>query len=969
MATTQADIHRYQRIVDGVRQAALSPAAFSTEELSALAGQLAQIARTAAERLQQCVELLRAGQRSEALRLASLPPNLVDLVAALDFPELETWRLLCEHLDLPLPPLLALEQAAELNEAYAAEQPLEQLLRLWRLQAIAAAPLAERLATLRRLVACDPQHSAWREDLLRFEKARLEEMAVALAKVRSQGNMATLAAWLAELNSADWLTPVPKQLMAAVQSAHREAVREAALAELEKLAPRLHEAHAALDEALGRRLREQWNDLLALAPLGPQSPLAEQVAPALEWLADCDQKKARLAAHRRAVAALEKALDRRKPLAELDRLYTEATRHGEALPLEVQRRYQLAREQLLAEAAWRRRLVLVGTTGLVAVLLLGLGFALWQIHTARTLGDHQAAIERLIDERKLREAAEYLQRLKATEPTLARRAPIAALEKRLEGEHAAETQRQKQFAVLATQIETSLDAVPDRAALEQLRKLVRSDAEQHELAALELRVQQRENQLAADQTQRARAELDKLNQQLRQVEGMADPLALRTRLAEIHSQVIRLRQAHAERLGAECDVVVARIQKLEGELEQRLARRQALEGVRQAIGDEELLARRLREFAARHASDPNAGDFSRAAAESHLWKTWHAWNASAEAWNRTPLGRLDVQEAERRLAWLKTWGQWIQRLVPQGADDLPKALSAIANRRSGGRADPASLHALWNDRLVKDIWLVELDDGRRYYTSEAIEREKSARPIPCFVDFNFNERKVHLLPDHVKWAGRAPQAVLADRVRAELRRLPEAGWERAFGGALAAMLAQPDPSSPGIEPLLLGTLLDRTLEVACEGSLPMASVWGDLRRDLAALDIPRGINWLDGKESALRPYRAKVQHLLANLSDVTKRQERALAQAARLDQIRLPALLWAGILVRDGSKWDLLARADLDSLSETTELVCLVPSNESEANPVLLGRLGARQQPIQWADTTRGNWLAGRPVLAVIRTP
>ncbi|MCR4412039.1 MAG: hypothetical protein NUV77_06385, partial [Thermoguttaceae bacterium] len=586
MTVSQAELHRYQWIVDCVRQAALSPASYSHEELSDIASQFAEVCRSAAERLQRCCELLHAGQRSEAIRLANLPPNLIDLLAALDFPESESWRLLCETMDLALPPPLAMERAADLNEAYAAEEPLAQLLRHWRLQAIAGAPLADRLVTLRRLAACYPQHPAWQSDLMQFEKARLEEIAAQLAEVRVRKDGATLAAWAAELNSSVWVSPAPANLLAAVQTAHREVVAHAAGEEMKRLAPRLHAAYAALDEAAARPLRDQWNALRKHCLLADNDSLAEQVAPALQWLDECDARRARQEEHRRAVAELERALERRGPAVELHRLYLQATRDGQSVPLELQRRYELLRGEQEAQAAFRRRVRIIGSAALALALLVGLGAAVWEVHLRRTTAEHRDAIQRLLDEKKFTEAQQYVERLQTTHPGVASRAAILELAERIGSQESAERARKEQFEQYETLVRQSLSAVPERKALEQLRKLAQTEDEKRRLAQLELDVQSRETQLAADRTERARAELARLRQQLADLEKSAlAPLELLSRLAEVHSAVMRLRQQHEERVAAECDVLVARIQKLEHETERRVAQRKSLESIQQAAGN------------------------------------------------------------------------------------------------------------------------------------------------------------------------------------------------------------------------------------------------------------------------------------------------------------------------------------------------------------------------------------------------
>ncbi len=87
----------------------------------------------------KCSSLLQQGLRTEALHLADESPNLLDLVAALDLPDPQAWADFCQNNSLPVPPPLQLDRAAQLNDAYAQDQPLEHLLGIiacWRFRAV-----------------------------------------------------------------------------------------------------------------------------------------------------------------------------------------------------------------------------------------------------------------------------------------------------------------------------------------------------------------------------------------------------------------------------------------------------------------------------------------------------------------------------------------------------------------------------------------------------------------------------------------------------------------------------------------------------------------------------------------------------------------------------------------------------------------------------------------------------------------
>ena len=110
----------YQRILDDVH-AVLDSGGDRPDLLRETAADYRAACEEANERLRRCEGLLRRGLRSEAIQQAETEPVLLDVVAQLDFSDRQAWcNLLAQHGIAP-PPLLAIELAAELNEAYAVE--------------------------------------------------------------------------------------------------------------------------------------------------------------------------------------------------------------------------------------------------------------------------------------------------------------------------------------------------------------------------------------------------------------------------------------------------------------------------------------------------------------------------------------------------------------------------------------------------------------------------------------------------------------------------------------------------------------------------------------------------------------------------------------------------------------------------------------------------------------------------------
>ncbi len=166
----------YHQIVEQIRTALHSGDPGHNGRLAGLASAYADACTEAAQRLGRCHRLLQQGLRSEAIQLAESEPKLLDTLAVLDFPERPEWDDVVQMRNLTPAPRIPLEPARLLNEAYADEDPLQELLRRHRRLALQRAPLKLRIAVLRQLAAQDPGSPIWAEDLRTFEQARMLEI-------------------------------------------------------------------------------------------------------------------------------------------------------------------------------------------------------------------------------------------------------------------------------------------------------------------------------------------------------------------------------------------------------------------------------------------------------------------------------------------------------------------------------------------------------------------------------------------------------------------------------------------------------------------------------------------------------------------------------------------------------------------------------------------------------------------------
>jgi hypothetical protein len=351
----------YQRIVDDIRSFLQASDQTFSESLRSLAVAYNEACQETNTRLRRCEEFLQKGLRSEALHYAQAEPVLLDVVAALDFPERTEWEQAALGYGFPPPPQLRIETAEALNRAYSEERPLEHLLREHRLQALGGASLGERLGTLRKIAELDGKNPVWSEDMGILEKARLQQIRAGLDDALKRNDNGTLFALWDELQRTPWQVPGTDQIINGVRDDVERRIHWRRRAAIEDAARELAEAFVVMDERRARPLRDRVNRLNEGAPLAKQDPLWRIVAPALNWLADLDRRQAQEFAYQAALESLEHAFQRGAGDEELQDLYYAARKFRRGIPAALEERYRQRITGHREESQRKERIILAVT--------------------------------------------------------------------------------------------------------------------------------------------------------------------------------------------------------------------------------------------------------------------------------------------------------------------------------------------------------------------------------------------------------------------------------------------------------------------------------------------------------------------------------------------------------------------------------------------------------------------------------
>ncbi len=338
------------------------------------AGVFADACKALNDRLAVCDNCLNAHQRSEAIRQATLDPDILKQYTALDIQDWRQWVDTARHLGLPVPPRLNDTIARRVHGAFAAEYKVKPLLEQLRRFALERAPLLHRLAVLRRLAAAEPTNLVWADDVRAHEKARFSEIRDLLNDPDQAQDLKVLTALQKELDEP-WLSAKPPDIVQKLNKLYAKLQQHVGQDVLRDLYPKLEEALEDHEPARVRLLHEQVRDAAKKYALPANDRAWGLLREAEEWLDRDRHRRKRRQQFDAAVADVRSALAKAEDWADTTERYEKLETFGEFdVPSDVAQAY----------AAWgrARRLKWVGL-GAGAVVAVLFGVALYFFALAR----------------------------------------------------------------------------------------------------------------------------------------------------------------------------------------------------------------------------------------------------------------------------------------------------------------------------------------------------------------------------------------------------------------------------------------------------------------------------------------------------------------------------------------------------------------------------------------------------------
>lgn len=367
-----AEISEIHELLESVRVTLSSSMNPNREELDRLHGELDNEIRMANKRLRECDALLAEGHRSEAIQLAEQEPNLLEVVSILDFPELPEWNDFVAELGLTVTPELQIDIATDINGAYSEDEPLERLLRKFRVLSLARAPLRSRIDLLRQIAKRDPGTSYWKDDLRSYEEVRIRQIADEARAAITKRDFNGIRTISEELHKKSWYVKPDRRVIEKIDQAMVEIKKLDAVRQLQRLTGNLAEATESGDAELARDLEEKWQKLAQRCDQNSEmfQETKAEAKQLFKWIREEDSKDEEEAEHAAEVKKLSKVLrSDRSTLEDIYRHYDAVAEFPQGIPDAVQERYDARIADIEKKQKFRKMAVMGGVgVGVLAVL-------------------------------------------------------------------------------------------------------------------------------------------------------------------------------------------------------------------------------------------------------------------------------------------------------------------------------------------------------------------------------------------------------------------------------------------------------------------------------------------------------------------------------------------------------------------------------------------------------------------------
>ena len=859
----QANMRPIHEVVTRIRSILRQGVPASPDELRALAADYQGHCAAAQSRLQQCVELLSRGLRSEAIHLADSPPSLLELTGELDFPESGYWRAWAAPNGLPVPAEFDRNQLFMLDTEYAQYAQTEPLLNLYRRMCIKQAPTHEKIQVLRRLRLTDPENPNWVSDLRALEQNRFREIAQVVARDREAMSEEQASALAAELTDPHLVQTPPGELRAEVLALNLRLRSERLRSTLQGLSEQALAAYANQDFAAANQAVCQIDDLSAAEQVPVPADIVEATREARAW---CLQQHELIRAQQefeQECAALSSGIASGEEAEQLQRRLARVQAFGWELPPGLETRARQRIIELHRRTHWRKQVkVLSVAVVALAAVILGAAITLLVLdrRDRREIAERIRTATRTLDVAAGRSLVDQLQHRsprRLSDPQIM--AAVADFQK----VEAAEKQRTGEMAEALKQAwELAADDPQAPGFVKTAERLARTDKEKQDLAAFRGRLENRRKAAQQETDARATAALREASARYEAVKAAKEPEQIEALALEMDALVAKaeavgnasapllaqakeLRQKH----GAERQRAADLLRKRKEREQAMAAMREDLELARAKLPDISAYAAALTELEKKHAARAEQG----IALPSQL-VFWQALLPAyetevqvermiGECLTRQPKGPLEAPAAEV-FADLRERIGGIKADAPTPHAGVLQSMRARVKQAAEFEEHSAALRELLQNGVLRGTveFTVKLRDGRpvRYYAPEGAKVEGVPGGVQAthYDSRNVTKENALILGTLEAGPAPAPHAKLALELEGKLEaEIKSPGFQSGLPEMMALVVGYKD-ANPRVKVMLLSALV--TLNDA-QGN--PAELNDELRREFRELS-PEAVQYL-----------------------------------------------------------------------------------------------------------------------------
>ena len=872
-----------------------------TEEFRQLVAAYAPHCKDCNRRLRKCDDALKQGLRSEALHLADASPNLLEVVATLDFPEREQLIEICSAHAMSKPEPLMLDVAGALNEAYALHEPLTALLDQHRLLALARSPLPQRLNVLRSLAEFDSTSPHWETDVREMERARFAEIDSTCRVASARGEVGVLKSLLGELTATTWRESPPANLLRDLKVRGNQVVRTGARQRLEDLAPQLYQAMSSLDLATARTLRDEWLEAIKSAQLPKTDTLAEQVAPVLDWIDDENRKEAQDKSFRKAISALERGLeDDSLSAADFQKLGDDVEKHERGISEALVHRFQNRLEVLRLNESRKHRMMMVSIAAFVVLIGAAIGFAVYSATQSRASAQILAAIDGYIAEGKLDEARKLLDQ----HSSRATSEDWLAVKKKLATADLKERDRKTELASLLETIAAAKDTASALKSAERARELATTLDEKVAVGKLEDEWREKRTTETAGREGEFRTLLQSGTAGLQRLDKLlsngGQDSEMNSVVTQVQQDVTSLSQRQgsvAKELASQATLLETRLTAFQKARTDTKRRTQLLDKLASAafISAADVSAQNkidqyfetLRDYEAAFPNDPLVPAF-RAAAENDALKQVYAKRQMIDRW-KGQFWPADMEELEKRLQECKAFLAENSRSPDQAVvKQYETILKSVRRREVGDEISDVPVKerfaTLFSSPLIGEGHMVRTKElsPKTYYLPQPTDftgKSLVSFKFLCGYEGELKALGKVFKPDDLESPKTItpPQVEIAARAAKEIPKLSIETWDEHHQKLVTQLL-----NAKSVDPFLRYFLVLRTMKYAGLGNSLLEPHLVQPLKLLNESKVDLSVAWMDPDDETAQKVRKRAADLLTDLKpDVLNAAWEKLSQSQK----------------------------------------------------------------------------------------